>query len=107
MNELANPSPEGSQVPDPPLPPLPWNESIEVILARYERRLLDHALAQAGGVKRRAAMLLGISRYALERRLTRVAKTLDNKTDTVGPGSESPHSPSGPNEQASAATQDN
>ena len=48
-----------------------------MILARYERRLLDHALAQANGVKRRAAALLGISRYALERRLARVARTLD------------------------------
>ena len=59
------------------LPPLPWKEGIEMVLARYERRILDHALAQANGVKRRAAMLLGISRYALERRLTRVARTLD------------------------------
>ncbi len=48
-----------------------------MVLARYERRILDHALAQANGVKRRAAMLLGISRYALERRLTRVARTLE------------------------------
>ena len=59
------------------LPPLPWKEGIEIVLARYERRILDHALAQANGVKRRAAMLLGISRYALERRLTRVARTLE------------------------------
>jgi len=59
------------------LPPLPWKEGIEVVLARYERRMLEHALSQANGVKRRAAMLLGISRYALERRLTRVARTLD------------------------------
>ena len=58
------------------LPTLPWKEGIEVVLARYERRILDHALNQSNGVKRRAAMLLGISRYALERRLTRVARTL-------------------------------
>jgi len=60
-----------------PLPPLPWKEGIEMVLARYERRILDHALQQANGVKRRAAMLLGISRYALERRLSRVARTLE------------------------------
>ena len=37
------------------LPTLPWKDGIEVVLARYERRMLDHALAQANGVKRRAA----------------------------------------------------
>jgi DNA-binding NtrC family response regulator len=73
---------------EPPLPPFPWSESIEVVLARYERRLLDHALANANGVKRRAAALLGISRYALERRLARVARTLskDEQAKSVAAG---------------------
>ena len=104
MNDLASPNPEGNPIPEPPLPPLPWNESIEVILARYERRLLDHALGQAGGVKRRAAMLLGISRYALERRLTRVAKTLDEGAEALPPPRRLEES--GGAEQASVAFQE-
>ena len=71
------------------LPQLPWKEGIEVVLARYERRILDHALAQSNGVKRRAAMLLGISRYALERRLTRVARTL-TKADEAAAAAANP-----------------
>lgn len=59
------------------MPAFPWNENIELVLARYERQLINHALAHADHVKRRAAMLLGISRYALERRLVRVAHLLD------------------------------
>ena len=81
---------------EPPLPPFPWNESIEVVLARYERRLLDHALSQANGVKRRAAALLGISRYALERRLARVSRTLSGEEKPQG---ETEH------EQATAASE--
>ncbi len=68
----------------PSLPPLPWKEGIELVLARYEHRILEHAMAQAGGVKRRAATLLGISRYALERRLTRVARTLQEAAGAQG-----------------------
>lgn len=60
-----------------PVPPFPWSENVEYVLARYERQLINHALANADHVKRRAAMLLGISRYALERRLIRVAQLLD------------------------------
>ena len=60
-----------------PVPPFPWSENIEYLLAHYERQLIDHALRHSDGVKRRAAQLLGISRYALERRLTRVASLLD------------------------------
>ena len=73
-----------------PVPAFPWPENIEYVLARYERQLINHALSNAEGVKRRAAQLLGISRYALERRLTRVAGLLDgeaalkNKTATSG-----------------------
>jgi len=62
---------------DLPVPPFPWSENIEYVLAHYERQLIDHALRNSDGVKRRAAQLLGISRYALERRLTRVASLLD------------------------------
>lgn len=65
---------------DPPVPAFPWTDDIEKVLARYERRLIDHALQNAGGVKRRAAHLLGISRYALERRLNRVNKALAEAT---------------------------
>jgi len=60
-----------------PVPPFPWTENVEMLLARYERQLINHALQHSDGVKRRAAHLLGISRYALERRLTRVAALLD------------------------------
>ncbi|MSR45690.1 MAG: hypothetical protein EXS13_01250 [Planctomycetes bacterium] len=73
-----------------PVPPFPWTENVEFVLARYERQLINHALANADHVKRRAAMLLGISRYALERRLIRVAQLLDgtpapkNKAATGG-----------------------
>ncbi len=63
--------------PELPVPSFPWGENIEYVLARYERQLINHALANADHVKRRAAMLLGISRYALERRLIRVAQLLD------------------------------
>jgi DNA-binding NtrC family response regulator len=83
---------------EPALPPFPWKESIEVVLARYERRLLDHALAHANGVKRRAAALLGISRYALERRLARVSRTLSNDPP---PAAETPEK-----EQATTAAND-
>ena len=95
MSNLDSAPSQENQVPEPPLPSLPWAEGIEVILARYERRLLDHALGQANGVKRRAAALLGISRYALERRLARVARTLDQ-----------PRAEAAPEERASSATAD-
>ena len=78
MNDVPNASiPNRAPVPELPVPPFPWPESVEFLLARYERQLIGHALQEAGGVKRRAAQLLGISRYALERRLTRVASLLD------------------------------
>ena len=78
MNDVANATPAKSPSgPELPLPPFPWTDSVEYVLARYERQLINHALSNADGVKRRAAQLLGISRYALERRLTRVAHLLD------------------------------
>jgi DNA-binding NtrC family response regulator len=78
MNDvsIASPAPR-VMVQELPVPAFPWAENIELVLARYERQLLSHALSNAEGVKRRAAQLLGISRYALERRLTRVALLLD------------------------------
>ena len=87
LDATGHPPSEGRMLPSELtiLPPLPWTEGIEVVLARYERRMLDHALAQANGVKRRAAMLLGISRYALERRLTRVARTLSRAEVAANP----------------------
>ena len=91
MNETPVPSkPPTSEL---PVPPFPWAENIEFVLARYERQLINHALQNADHVKRRAAMLLGISRYALERRLIRVAQLLDgapatkNRAATGGPTS--------------------
>ena len=79
MNDALHPdsSPRPATAQELPVPAFPWPENIEYILARYERQLINHALANADGVKRRAAQLLGISRYALERRLTRVAHLLD------------------------------
>jgi DNA-binding NtrC family response regulator len=80
MNENQNLSTERRPpTADLPVPPFPWTENVEFVLARYERQLINHALANAEGVKRRAAQLLGISRYALERRLTRVAGLLDGE----------------------------
>lgn len=78
MSEPASPNPIPRPAPlDLPVPPFPWTDNIELVLARYERQLINHALANSDHVKRRAANLLGISRYALERRLIRVAQLLD------------------------------
>jgi DNA-binding NtrC family response regulator len=78
MNDVPNaPTMSRPTTPELPVPPFPWPESVEYLLARYERQLISQALQEAGGIKRRAAQLLGISRYALERRLTRVASLLD------------------------------
>jgi two-component system response regulator PilR (NtrC family) len=53
-----------------PAPPAP-SGNLDEILASYERGLLADALQRAGGVKKRAAKLLGISfrsfRYRLEK----------------------------------------
>jgi transcriptional regulator with GAF, ATPase, and Fis domain len=59
------------------LPPFPWTENIERLLAYYEQAMIRQALFHTDGVKRRAASLLGISRYALERRLHRLEKHFD------------------------------
>ncbi len=53
---------------------VPWDFGIEVVLARQEKGLIDLAMQQAGGVKLKAAQLLGISRYALMRRESRLRK---------------------------------
>jgi two-component system response regulator PilR (NtrC family) len=51
--------------------PAPASGNLDEILASYERGLLADALQRAGGVKKRAARLLGISfrsfRYRLEK----------------------------------------
>ncbi len=78
MNDAPAPAPAPrAPASELPLPPFPWQENVEFVLARYERQLINHALQHADHVKRRAAILLGISRYALERRLIRVAQLLD------------------------------
>ena len=41
----------------------------QVELERFERDIIDRALEEAGGNKTRAAELLGMSRYALQRRI--------------------------------------
>ena len=53
-------------------PPPPAPEGLEARLAEYERRLIREALEQCGGVKSQAARLLGISRYALLRKMKRL-----------------------------------
>ena len=60
-----------------PVPEFPWSQSITYLLADYEQRLIDHAMRNADGVKRQAATLLGISRYALERRIRRLRALRD------------------------------
>ena len=60
-----------------PVPDFPWSQSITYLLADYEQRLIDHAMRNADGVKRQAATLLGISRYALERRIRRLRALRD------------------------------
>lgn len=60
-----------------PVPDFPWSQSITYLLADYEQRLIDHAMRNSDGVKRQAATLLGISRYALERRIRRLRSLRD------------------------------
>lgn len=45
--------------------------SLSQVVDRFERELIEKALKEAGGVKSEAAALLGISRYALLRKLKR------------------------------------
>lgn len=49
---------------------------IEVALAHVEAAMIADAMTRSEGIKRKAAVLLGISRYALERRIRRIAETL-------------------------------
>ena len=70
-----------------PVPEFPWSQSITYLLADYEQRLIDHAMRNADGVKRQAATLLGISRYALERRIRRL-RALRDKAAAGHPESE-------------------
>ena len=70
-----------------PVPDFPWSRSITYLLADYEQRLIDHAMRNADGVKRQAATLLGISRYALERRIRRL-RTLRDKAAAGRPEQE-------------------
>ncbi len=48
--------------------------SIDQILGRVEQQVIDDALKKAGGNKTQAAEMLGISRYALIRRINRLEK---------------------------------
>jgi two-component system response regulator PilR (NtrC family) len=64
-------APSAARTPTPSLAAPAAGKSLDEILASYERGLLAEALARAGGVKKRAARLLGISfrsfRYRLEK----------------------------------------
>ena len=55
-----------------PAPEGEGSQSITMLLANYEQKLIDDAMNGANGVKRQAAVKLGISRYALERRIRRL-----------------------------------
>lgn len=58
----------------------PRDGGIEVALAHVEAAIIERALNLNGGVKRRAAIHLGISRYALERRLVRIKGLLGQES---------------------------
>jgi two-component system response regulator AtoC len=63
--------------PDRPLPlDALWapGESIETALARVEAHIIQRALKRCGENKTRAAEMMGISRFALNRRLERLEK---------------------------------
>lgn len=68
--------------------PFPWSEDVKHLLARCERQILGHAIHHARGVKSRAADLLGISPFALQRRLHRVARLLDASTLEEAPSTD-------------------
>lgn len=85
MNQTMQHSPEAravafSSAGSLQLLPFPWSENVKYLLARCERQIIRHAMDHAGGVKRQAAALLGISPFALERRIQRVARVLDELT---------------------------
>jgi DNA-binding NtrC family response regulator len=58
----------------------PRKGGIELLLAQVEQSMLVEALCNAEGVKIKAANLLGISRYALERRLHRLRTIFEDAT---------------------------
>jgi len=68
----AQPQPTTGWAPSPPRPPAPPSADpvdLERDLAEYEKAILLRALDQAGGVKKRAAALLGINYRSLRHRL--------------------------------------
>ena len=56
----------------------PAGADLDALMERYERRLLESALAEAGGVKKEAARLLGITFRSLRYRLQKIG--LDEPT---------------------------
>lgn len=56
---------------DPDVPDR-WDETLESGVSRTERAMIAHAIRQAGGVKSRAARLLGTTRRILEYRMRRL-----------------------------------
>ncbi len=58
---------------DPRYPPLRLDALGEAPLEEAERQLIKQALIKSGGNKKQAAELLGISRFALQRRLDKLA----------------------------------
>ena len=55
---------------------------LDALLARYESALLREALEKAGGVKKRAASLLGISFRSFRYRLEKLGLEASSSTDT-------------------------
>ena len=62
----------GEDSPEPPLPGASVSLNLEANVERVERRLIESALAQAGGNRTRAAKLLGISRNGLAIKMERL-----------------------------------
>ena len=77
-NGVDHPSAAASVMPPPGTSSTPWgqggsplgaNENLDDNLATYEKAILLHALAETGGVKKRAAELLGINYRSFRHRL--------------------------------------
>ena len=56
---------------------------LDEILAKAEKKIIDDALGKTGGNKSRAAELLGISRFSLNRRMERLRKAKKSRTRQV------------------------
>jgi DNA-binding NtrC family response regulator len=57
------------------------NANIRDAVADLERRSIEASLAEAGGNKSKAAAILGISRFALQRKLDKYGLHRDREDD--------------------------